>query len=154
MDFELFFMKEVPAMLKKLEADAQPEWGSMSAPEMLDHLRRGVELSLRNDIPVEITTPEDKIPAFQNFLKGDRLFKKEAPKPKEFALMEPYEGDFEALKVNLMKSLVKMQVHFENNPEHISSHRDFGELGTELWLYLHRKHVLHHFTQFGITNNS
>lgn len=154
MNFELFFMKEVPEMLKNLQADSQAQWGSMTASEMLDHLRRGIELSLRSDIPIEILTPAEKLDSFQNFLKGDRLFIKGSPEPKEFALIDSYEGDFEALKMNLMKSLVKMQVHFENNPEHLASHPNFGELGPELWLHLHRKHVLHHFTQFGITNNS
>ena len=61
-----------------------------------------------------------------------------------------FEGDFEALKVNLLKAIVKMQVHFEKYPEHKAGHPNFGMLDVELWNYLHKKHILHHFTQFGI----
>ena len=152
MDFEIFFTNEVPKMLKKLDATAQPEWGGMTAPEMLDHLRRGVDLSLRTDLEVKITIPEDHIASYQNFLKTDKLFKKGAEMPKEYSLIKEYEGDFESLKVNLLKSLVNMQVYFEKCPEHKATHANFGELDTELWMYLHKKHILHHFTQFGITS--
>lgn len=151
MSFEIFFMKEVPAMLKDLGANAQPQWGSFSAPDMLDHLRRGIELSLKENVPVEIITAPEQILSFQQFLKGDRLFKKGSPIPSEYELIPTYKGDFEALKVNLLKSVVKMQVHFEKHPEHVATHPNFGVLDGELWKYLHKKHILHHFTQFGIT---
>lgn len=150
MNFEMFFMEEVPKMLKNLRVDSTAEWGSFSSSEMLDHLRQGMELSLRDDIEVEFITPSEQIPAFQNFLKGDRLFKKGSPIPKEYGLISTFEGDFEALKVNLLKAIVKMQVHFEKNPEHKAGHPNFGLLDVELWNYLHKKHILHHFTQFGI----
>ncbi len=137
-------------MLKNLKVNSPAVWGNFTAPEMLDHLRKGMELSLRDDIAVEIITPQEQIPAFQNFLKGDRLFKKGSPIPKEYQLISSFEGDFEALKVNLLKAIIKMQVHFEKYPEHKAGHPNFGMLDVELWNYLHKKHILHHFTQFGI----
>lgn len=150
MSFELFFMKEVPAMLKNLKVEASPIWGSFSAPEMLDHLRRGIELSLEENVNVEMITPAEQIPAFQQFLKGDRLFKKGSPIPKEYELIPIFKGDFETLKINLLKAVVKMQVHFEKHPDHSATHPNFGVLDVELWKYLHKKHILHHFTQFRI----
>lgn len=146
----MFFMQDVPAMLKNLKQDATAGWGSFSAPEMLDHLRRGIELSLLENIKLEIITPAEQIPAFQEFLKGDRLFKKGSPIPKEYELIPVSDDDFENLKINLLKAIVKMQVHFEKHPEHKAIHPNFGELDIELWKYLHKKHILHHFTQFGI----
>ncbi len=150
MNFELFFMQDVPSMLKNLKADSKAQWGSLSAPEMLDHLRRGIELSLKENLEVEIITPSEQIPAFQEFLKGARLFKKGSDIPKEYSLIPKFEGDFEARKINLLKALVKMQVHFEKHPDHMATHPNFGHLNVELWKYLHKKHILHHFTQFAI----
>lgn len=143
-------MEEVPLLLKKLEINTSPSWGNMNALEMVDHLRRGVDLMLRNDIEVEIVTPLEQIPAFQHFLLSDKMFKKSSEKPKEYDLVKPLHADLEQVKLNLMKSLVAMQVHFEKHPDFKSTHPNFGELNTDLWLHMHRKHIKHHFRQFGI----
>lgn len=152
MDFEVFFTKEVPAMLKRLNEENAPQWGSMNANEMLDHLRRGVDMSLSTE-DREIITPEDKIPVYQRFLLSDKPFQRNSAKPEAYDRMPPFEGDTEALKLNLMKALLRMQVHFEKQPDHRSIHPNFGVLGPEEWKHLHRKHILHHFEQFGIIDN-
>lgn len=150
MSYKLFFNDEVPKMLQALKSDAQRKWGSMTVDEMLDHLRRGIELSIRTDIEVSVITPSEHLPAFKNFLMSDKLFKKSSDKPKEYDLTNSFDGDFNALKENLLESLVKLQTYFDEHPNHINSHPNFGELNTEEWLQLHKKHILHHFTQFGI----
>jgi oxepin-CoA hydrolase/3-oxo-5,6-dehydrosuberyl-CoA semialdehyde dehydrogenase len=49
-----------------------------------------------------------------------------------------------------MRSMVKALSHFEKNPKFSSTHPYFGELNVEEWLALHKKHLRHHLTQFGL----
>ena len=150
MPFESFFMIDVPVMLKKLDANTAPEWGSMTASEMLDHLRKGVDISVQK-IPTEVVTPVEMLPKLRNFLLSDKPFSQGNKKPDVFDQIPSFEGDIEELKINLMRSLVTMLVHFEKNPEHTAVHANFGELNTDEWMHLHRKHIQHHFKQFGLT---
>ncbi len=148
--FEDFFMMDVPLMLKKLEHHNQPAWGRMNASEMLDHLRKGVDLSLRK-IPIEVVTSDEDLPKYKAFLRSDKPFRPGSQKPAVYDEISAFEGNFEELKVNLMKSLVTMMAYFEKHPEHTAVHPNFGELNGEEWMLLHRKHIYHHFTQFGLT---
>ncbi len=150
MPFESFFMMDVPVMLKKLKGDENPEWGSMTVTDMLDHLRKGIDLSLLQ-LETRVVTPPELLPRYRDFLMSEKPFKPGAPKPAEFDKIQALEGDVEKLKVNLMKSLVSMMVHFEKHPDHTAVHANFGELNAEEWMHLHRKHILHHFTQFRLT---
>ncbi|MGB0177844.1 MAG: DUF1569 domain-containing protein [Owenweeksia sp.] len=143
-------MMDVPVMLKKLDANAKPEWGSMTASEMLDHLRKAVDISVQK-ISTEVVTPVEMLPKYKSFLLSDKPFRPGSPKPEMFNKVPDFNGDIEALKVNLMKSLVSMLVHFEKNPDHTANHDNFGELNTNEWMHLHLKHFQHHFKQFGLT---
>lgn len=145
-----FFNRTVPAELKKLNADDQPEWGSMSASEMLDHLAAGFRVSIEN-VDDKILTPEDKLPGYRKFLMSDRPFAPNLKAPEAYQkYVEPTGEDMEQAKVNFLKALVAMLSYFEKNPEHTAVHSSFGRLNNEEWLQLHRKHIKHHFTQFGL----
>lgn len=150
MPYESYFMIDVPSMLKRLESDTQPQWGSMTAYEMLDHLRKGVDICVLQ-LPSEIITPQEMLPKYKDFLMSDKPFRPGSAKPAVFDEVAALEGDLEMLKVNLMKSLVNMMVHFEKYPDHRAVHAYFGELNTQEWLQMHYKHIQHHFTQFGLT---
>ncbi len=150
MNYHQFFMESVPAMLSNLKADAAPLWGQMSAPEMIAHLQTGIKMSLEN-VGDEITTPEEKLAGYKKFLMSDRPFVQGLQEP-PFYVMNKKEasGDIEDLKLDLMKALVEMQTYFLKNPDHTAIHPNFGTLNGEEWMHLHKKHILHHFTQFGI----
>jgi oxepin-CoA hydrolase/3-oxo-5,6-dehydrosuberyl-CoA semialdehyde dehydrogenase len=154
MNYETFFMKQVPDMLKGLTPESKGLWGSLSASEMLDHLRRGLDLSISDTIEVKVLTPSEHIPKYKAFLMSDKPFRKDAGKPQEYELTEAFEGDLNDLKVNLMKSVVRMQVYMENNPDHQKNHPDFGPLSGTEWLHLHKKHFIHHFTQFQLISKT
>lgn len=150
MEYESFFMEEVPLGLKKLKEEDAPRWGRMSAREMLDHLRTGIRMSLEN-LEGEILTPEEKLGGYKKFLMSDRPFAPNLDQPQFYTdNQQKTEKAFEDLKVELMKALVEMQAFFEKNEEHTAVHPSFGRLGTLEWKQLHKKHILHHFRQFGL----
>lgn len=146
---DLYFTVYVPEILNKLEEDKSPEWGSMTALEMLEHLRVAVEMCL-DDSPRNITTPEEKLEAFRRFLISDKPLIQNAPKPVEFDTYPKKNGDIKRRKLELMKALVKMLSLFEKDPDFSSIHPIFGRLNVEEWIQMHRKHFNHHFTQFGL----
>lgn len=147
MEYSAFFMNEVPAMLSDLKSDTSPAWGEMNAPQMVDHLRKAIEVSLINT-DGKIVTPEDKLPAYKSFLMSDKPFKPGAAMPEEFKKIQDSNKNLEDTKIMFLKALVKMQVYFEKHPDFVSVHSYFGELNTREWMHLHRKHILHHFRQF------
>lgn len=144
-----FFSQTLPAALSKLTSDSIPLWGIMSAEEMVDHLRRGVLVSLATK-SVEITTPPEKLPALKRFLMSDKPFIKNLPKPKEYSLTKMFNGDLEELKDELHLEIENMHVFFDANPNFTAVHPSFGILSTLEWLHLHEKHFTHHFTQFDL----
>lgn len=154
MDYHHYFMDEVPNALSKLKTDTTPQWGTMSAPLMLDHLRVGVKMSLEN-LHGEITAPEEKLPSYKKFLMSDRPFAQGLAQPGFFIENTgATDENIEDLKLQLMKDLLAMQTFFIKNPDHVAIHPSFGKLGVDEWLHLHRKHFLHHFTQFGLVQHT
>lgn len=150
MDPQHFFLIETPAFLKDLNPDAGPRWGAMNPSLMLDHLRRGIDMCLEEGLAVEIVTPAEHLPSYKAFLMSGKNFKQGSPQPMEYDRMPVFEGDWEELKMNLMKSVVRLLSHFENHPDFTAVHPNFGELNTSEWLQLHKKHFQHHFRQFGL----
>ncbi len=144
-----YFEKEVPQTLTRLTADTQPHWGSMDAWQMLDHLRKGVILSIENTED-EITTPDERLPLYKKFLMSDKPFGQNLPKPAAFDRVEALPGEMDEKKQQLLDELRRMKQYFKDNPGHVAIHPNFGRLNTEEWLQLHHKHFTHHFNQFGL----
>lgn len=149
MNYNSYFTHQVPELLKKLEASAEAQWGTMQVDEMLDHLGAGIAMSL-DDGNRQITTPEDKLPTYKQFLMSDRPFGKNLPKPKAFDDYPKKNGDINTKKMQLMKAVVDMLVYFEKHPDHTAVHPSFGRLNVTEWKHLHKKHFTHHFNQFGV----
>lgn len=149
MNFPHFFKIETPAYLHQLTEMHKPVWGSMNGRQMLEHLRKALVLSTLN-VDVEVLAPEEKIPALQAWLKKDKPMMRFAPKPEALEQVPEVGGDLEKLKVELMDSVHKTLQFYHDNPDYTSVHPNFGRLNVELYLHLHRKHFIHHFTQFGL----
>lgn len=149
MDYDMYFKAEVAPLLAKLSVDTKPEWGTMNAEQMVEHLIAGVSISME-DTPRTIITPEDKLPVFKKFLMSDRPFGKDLPKPKEFDDYPTKNGDINGKKAELLKRVEEMLQYFEKHPQHSSIHPSFGRLNVEEWKHLHWKHFTHHFLQFGL----
>ena len=147
-DYHHFFKRELPEALQALGPETVPEWGSMNAEEMIQHLRLGIKMSLENK-DGEITTPEEKLPSFKRFLMSDRSFGKNLRRPKYFE--QPMRtASLDELKQNLLKEMEQLLHYLEQHPEHTSVHESFGVLNAEEWTHLHYKHFRHHLTQFGL----
>ncbi len=155
MNFELFFTEKVPAALGRLNDETPAKWGEMSAAEMLDHLRKGVELSL-GAVEAKQSSKEEHLPKLRSYLMGPKPFPPGSPAPVEFEEMASrhHERSLEELKLDLMKALIDMLAYLEKHPDHQAVHPVFGKLNVEEWQQLHYKHFRHHLSQFGLMENA
>lgn len=151
MNYPEFFTLNTGRMLAQLKEDSKPQFGKMSAIEMVEHLRQGVELMLEK-AETKMVTPKSKIPAFQAFLMSDKEMPKDQKQPPAYKMARKVEGNLEDQKVALLRALIQMQVRFEQEPDFTALHAYFGELDKEGWKMMHYKHIKHHFKQFGIYN--
>ena len=141
---------QIPTLLAKLNAGATPEWGSMHLLQMLKHVTAGFELSMGYK-ECEVTTPEEKIPAFQRFLMSEKPLMKNSKIPNNYLDFKiPKTDDLEEIKKRFLEKLTELKQETETNPNFWSIHENFGKLNAEQTRMLHFKHITHHFTQFGV----
>ena len=135
--------------LSQLTADKQPEWGTMSATRMVEHLSDSLDLST-GVIQGKLQIPEDKVEGALNFLFSEK------PMPRGFkANYAPAEqttrhDNIELAIDELSLKWIEFETHFLENESPKTVHPVYGSLDYESWLTVHSKHFTHHFEQFGI----
>ncbi len=144
-----YLTEVVPQKLQQLKAEDKALWGSMTVPQMVDHLRRAVLFSFSPE-KAEITTPAEKLPLYKRFLMSDKPFGENLPQPSGFNRVPAYPEELEPLKKELLRVIGEMLDFFDARPDFRSVHPSFGELSPQEWLHLHQKHFEHHFRQFGL----
>ncbi|HLS29494.1 MAG TPA: aldehyde dehydrogenase family protein, partial [Flavobacteriaceae bacterium] len=138
--------------LSKLKADSKPKWGAMTAQQMIEHLEHLYQLSIEKNPDFEVVTPDDKLPEVQSTLWNYE------PMPKNFDLPIYEGGKLPALKhEDLETAIEKMKEarkahenYFVKHPDAKTKHAVFGALSKFEWQLLDRKHLNHHFEQFGL----
>lgn len=144
-----FLLEEVPLALKRLEPSTQPEWGSMDAVEMLDHLYTGLILG-QDPKEWPIRTEEEKLPAVKAFLMGPKPLPRNAEKPISFIEKEqPSSEDLQAALNRFLNEIPHFLKGLDRS-DYRMVHPDFGVLNAEEALVLARKHTRHHLAQFGL----
>lgn len=145
-----FFEVETPQLLAKLQPETLPEWGSMNALQMVDHLRAGFVL-MRTLKQCDLLIPEEKLEASRAHLMTDKNFMKNVPKPTMYLAQEKNNvADIQAAKQAFLAELAIFNVHTQTTPDFYSAHPYYGKLNAEQTRQLNFKHIRHHFTQFNL----
>ncbi len=136
------------ARLEKLQAQTQPAWGKMNAPQMLAHLNVTYDMAYGRVVP---KTPFLVKLMLKLFVKSKVT--NEQPYPKNSRTAPVFiiadERDFDKEKAIFKKNILETQQHgasFFEGKESVS----FGVLNAQEWNNMFYKHIDHHFTQFGI----
>lgn len=142
-------VKEVIARIETLQATSLPNWGKMSADQMLAHCNVTYAFTYE---PEQFKKPG----AFKKFLLkslvknivvGDKPFPKNSRTSPEFVKIGQY--DFELEKSRLIENIKKTQKlgteHFEGKDNF-----SFGKMTAKEWNGLFYKHLDHHLAQFGV----
>lgn len=142
-------LETVLSHLNKLTADKKPAWGKMSAQRMVEHLTDTLRIATGEN-PQELLTPEDKLERMVAFLYTDKPMARDmvVPFAKEGTPLRHEE--LELAIDEFVEVYLDFQELFAENPELKTVHAYFGPLNYEQWDLVNKKHLTHHFTQFGI----
>lgn len=143
-------MKELISKIDSINEQTPALWGKMTPQHMVEHIALTLWISA-GKISVKCYTPEDKIPFMLRFLESDK------PMPRNF--VSPAVGEnllplrFASLNEaieNMKQSYNAFIDYFQDNPKGTLTNPAYGELNVEQWERFHKKHITHHFSQFGL----
>ncbi|WP_299338170.1 phenylacetic acid degradation bifunctional protein PaaZ [uncultured Psychroserpens sp.] len=143
---------KIDECLAKLSEDTKPKWGIMTPQHMIEHLEYTYKIAAGEIQDFEISTPEKILEKVKNSLYSYDEF----PKNSQFPLLE--KDTLDDLKhENLTSAIERFKSqreayleYFKEHPEATLNNMVFGELNRYEWYLLERKHLNHHFEQFGL----
>ncbi len=135
--------------LNQIESNTKPEWGIMTAQKMVEHLSDSLLAGMGK---VKMTCPYEgeKLQRSRDFLLSDHLM------PREFKAhfvddnAPLRHAEFELAVDEFIEYWCDFEEHCDAQPEAKYTHPVFGELNLSEWRWMHRKHITHHFEQFGV----
>lgn len=136
--------------LPKLKSNTKPQWGTMTAQKMVEHLVNSFKIA-SGEMWVQCFSDEKKLPVLKKILMSDRPMPKGFDSPANKLVPPEYEfEDIETAKKVLREKVNAYYNYFEANPDAVLMNPTFGELNREEWDQFHKKHLTHHLTQFGL----
>lgn len=138
--------------LSQLKADAKPKWGIMTPQHMVEHLEYTYKIASGDIQDFEVATPEKILEKVHNSLYNYDKF----PKNTKFPQLENDKLDdlkYPDLTTAIEKFKAQREAYktyFKAHPEAKLKNIVFGELNRYEWYLLERKHLNHHFEQFGL----
>ncbi|WP_341899752.1 DUF1569 domain-containing protein [Fluviicola taffensis] len=142
-------LETVLSHLNKLKADTKPAWGKMSAQRMVEHLTDTIRIATAEN-PQELIIPEDKVERMVAFLYTDKPMAQDMQVPFAKEGTPLRNEELELAIDEFVDVYLEFQELFAQNPELKTVHAYYGPLDYEQWDLLNKKHLTHHFTQFGI----
>lgn len=141
---------ELISKIEKLDDKTIPQWGTMTAQKMVEHLINTFRIS-SGKLEIECFTEERKLPILKRFLLSDKPLPREFNSPANELVPQGYQFQtIEIAKSNLLKEVEDYYNYFEKNPDSILVNPTFGPLNKDEWERFHIKHLTHHLTQFGL----
>ncbi len=143
---------KIQECLQQLTDDMKPNWGIMTPQHMLEHLEYTYRIASGEIQDFEIATPEKILEKVHHSLYNYNPF----PKGSDFPLLK--KGELAPLEhTDLTTAISKFKEarvdylnYFKNNPDAKLNNLVFGEMNRYEWYLLERKHLNHHFEQFGL----
>ncbi|MPL54625.1 Bifunctional protein PaaZ [bioreactor metagenome] len=145
--------RNIQKLLNGLTENTKPNWGKMTAQQMLEHLETTLLYSIGEPEVEKCFTPEEHLEKYQDSLYNHRKMPKDFPAPflpEDGTLPELKYKNLEQAKEKFLENLQKYQIYYRENPEAEHMHFVFGKLNKEMMELMHRKHFTHHFEQFGL----
>ena len=137
--------------LANLSEDTTAKWGILQPQHMIEHLEMQYQIAMEK-IHVRLSTPPDRLEKFievaynhQPMMKGfyHPMLKRDELEPlKHESLSEAIDKFFESRE--------KYEIFFKENKGKLTLNPTFGPMSKFEWDLLNRKHIHHHFEQFGL----
>jgi len=144
--------EKIQECLSKLKADTKAKWGIMTPQHMIEHLEYTYKIASGEIQDFDVATPEKILEKVHNSLYNYKKF----PQNSQFPLLEKDTLD-KLRHTDLITAIEKLKEqrekylqYFKENPDAKLNNMVFGELNRYEWYLLDRKHLNHHFEQFGL----
>ena len=143
---------KIQECLSKLKSDAKPGWGIMTSQHMIEHLELNYRVAGNQFQEFNIATPEkhiDKVAAtLWNYEKMPQNY--EMPLMKKGTIEDLHHPDLETAKKKFWEAREAFKDFYKKNPKAKTKNPVFGYLTKYEWYLQERKHLNHHFEQFGL----
>lgn len=150
--FKTITRQTIQKYLQKLSEDTQPQWGSMTAQHMVEHLAYSLRVASGEIQNFEIETPEkilEKVhESIYNHVPMPKNYKAPEILQQQVAKLE-YENLSEA-KAKLLEAYDAFELYFKEHSEATTKNAVFGNLTKFEWDLVNTKHFNHHFEQFNL----
>lgn len=145
-----FLATTLVAALSKLPFDRKPEWGGLSAAQMVEHLLSVFELST-GKAASESALPEAFQVKARGFLQDNRPMPRGFESPLHRNGVPPlrYEAIPSAVEALRLESRAFLDL-CASEPDSVLVHPAFGPCTRDEWSRIHFKHAIHHLLQFGL----
>ncbi len=152
MSWNFLDTEHLPLFIEKLEQirpDSQPQWGKLTPPALMSHLRFMVELSLgegaEQDRSNWLTRTLVKWVFFHLLTTWPQGKIKGPP-----SITPPPKGDFVAERTALERRLKEFVALAQREPNRLTAHPFFGPTPLRYWSRIHGVHFYHHFRQYDV----
>ena len=146
--FEKNISNEVIKRINRLTPESKPQWGKMSADQMLAHCNVTYEFVFDNKHKKPSGFMKWMLKTFvKNAVVSEKPYKKNGRTAPEFLIKD--EKNYETEKNRLIAYITKTQELGDNYFENKESH-SFGKLTKTEWSNMFYKHLDHHLNQFGV----
>jgi oxepin-CoA hydrolase/3-oxo-5,6-dehydrosuberyl-CoA semialdehyde dehydrogenase len=138
--------------LSNLKEDVKPKWGIMTPQHMVEHLEYTYKIASGEIQDFEIATPEKILEKVHNSLWNYDKFPRNSqfPQLEKDTLDTLKHSDLATAIDKFKEQRAKYLEYFKDNPEAKLKNLVFGELNKYESYLLERKHLNHHFEQFGL----
>lgn len=143
-------LKEFASQINNLKKNKEPMWGKMTPQHMVEHLTSTLKLAT-GEVQVPVYTPENQLATMRNFLMSNRPIPRGVVSPAVGSELPKLNNEsFEEALSEFWKEFGKFESYYEENPDAKHINPAFGELSHEEWNQFMKKHMTHHFEQFGL----
>ncbi len=144
--------EKIEECLSKLKPETKPKWGIMTPQHMVEHLEYTYRIASGEIQDFEVATPQKFLEKVHHSLYNYDAF----PKNTNFPLLEKNtldklkHPDLETAILKFKDVRENYKTYFKENPDAKLKNLVFGELNRYESYLLERKHLNHHFEQFGL----
>tara|TARA_B100000809_G_C15140628_1_gene533111 strand:+ start:11398 stop:13890 length:2493 start_codon:yes stop_codon:yes gene_type:complete len=144
--------EKIQECLKKLTEESKPNWGIMTSQHMIEHLELTYRIASGEIQDFEIHTPEKYLEKAQESLYNYEPMPSgfDFPLYKKGTLEELKHENLQIAKLKLLEAREQYVSFYKENPDAVVKNAVFGFIEKYDWQLLERKHLNHHFKQFGL----
>ena len=143
-------LETILPILEKLTPETQPLWGAMSAQRMIEHLSDAIAIATEKIPVTAVITDPERIVKMQHWLTTDAEMAHNIEVPFAGKNVPLRNEEIELALDELVDELLYFEEYFAGNDSKTSLHPFYGQLNYTQWQLLNKKHLTHHFKQFGL----